>query len=502
MVRKNKSNTPLKLLFLEDLPQDAEICRGLITDARYDLNMDVASTEKEFEFFLLNNFYDIILSDFNFPGINAFDALQLCNNICPDVPFICVSAFISKETAIELIKAGAVDFVYKDKLDRLPFAIKRAVNDAKEKKAVRESEKRFRAIFEQAPIGMALLDLKGNLIIPNLPLSQMVGFSVDELSKMNFTDFTYPEDVGKDMNQFIELVKGKISQYSMEKRFIHKNGDLVWVNLLVTVLNNENGVPKEILGMAKDITARKRVEQELILSKEKAVSANKLKDSFIANISHEIRTPLNGIIGMASLIRDTFYDNIKEEDEEMFEAIELSSKRIIRTVDMILNYSRLQVGEFPVYPKKFSLSLMCINLVKEFTMSAKFKSLGLNLRNDCGNVDLFADEYSTNMAISHLIENAIKYSKQGSIEVFLHNGINNDIFLDVKDTGIGVSDDFMKLMFEPYQQEQTGHNRPYEGVGLGLSLVKKILNLNNSVITVESKKGEGTTFSINFGKEA
>jgi signal transduction histidine kinase len=102
----------------------------------------------------------------------------------------------------------------------------------------------------------------------------------------------------------------------------------------------------------------------LIEAKEKAESANKLKDAFIANISHEIRTPLNGIIGMSSIIREIFPDKIKKEDEELFEGIDYSSKRLIRTVDMILNYSRLQVGEFPIFPKEFKAFCYLQNLSK------------------------------------------------------------------------------------------------------------------------------------------
>lgn len=132
---------------------------------------------------------------------------------------------------------------------------------------VLESEKRFKAIIEQSPIAIALLDMGGHPIVSNAALSRMVGYSSDELSQMTFAEFTYPEDAEKDMNQFIALLEGKISGYSMEKRYVHKNGNLVWGNLYVSIRRDINGLPEEIIGMAADITDRKKAEEQLYVYK-------------------------------------------------------------------------------------------------------------------------------------------------------------------------------------------------------------------------------------------
>jgi CheY-like chemotaxis protein/anti-sigma regulatory factor (Ser/Thr protein kinase) len=167
---------------------------------------------------------------------------------------------------------------------------------------------------------------------------------------------------------------------------------------------------------------------------------------------------------------------------------------------MILNYSRLQVGEFPLFPKNLELSAICINLVTEYTIAAKIKSLDLSFQNNCGDANIFADDYSIIMAISNLLDNAVKYTDKGFVNLILYKGKNDDIMLDIKDTGIGIDQEFLEKIFEPYHQEQMGYGRAYEGIGLGLSLAKQVLDLNKARISVESKKGEGTTFSINFGK--
>jgi PAS domain S-box-containing protein len=163
------------------------------------------------------------------------------------------------------------------------------INDITDRKqaenALRESEKRFKAIFDQAPIAIALVDTEGHTIITNLHLSDMVGYSNGELSKMKFTDFTYHEDVDKDMNQFIDLTEGRISNYSMEKRFVHKNGNLVWVNLFVTIIHDENAISKKIIGMAVDITERKQTELALKESEEKSrsIMENSADAIFVTN---------------------------------------------------------------------------------------------------------------------------------------------------------------------------------------------------------------------------
>jgi CheY-like chemotaxis protein len=204
---------------------------------------------------------------------------------------------------------------------------------------------------------------------------------------------------------------------------------------------------------------------------------------------------------MSSLIRDTFKDKIKKADEELFEGIDFSSKRIIRTVDMILNYSRLQVDKFPVFRKNMELSSVCINMVREYAKAAKYKSLDLTFQNNCGTAYIIADEYSITLAISNLLDNAIKFTDKGFVQLILHKAKNEDIVLDVKDSGIGISEDYFDKIFEPYLQEQMGYGRAYDGVGLGLSLVKKLLSLNDAGISIESKKEKGSVFSINFGKE-
>ena len=178
---------------------------------------------------------------------------------------IVVGAFTLYSCEVDSFDGLARDLLIEMAMD-ISFALDNFARETQRKLAAQElrtSEKRFRSIFDQAPIAMALLDTQGHPILSNLPLSEMLGYSSDELSKMKFSDFTYPEDIDKDLNQFAQLMEGKISTYRMEKRYVHKNGDPIWANLFVTTLRDENGIPHDIIGMAEDITKRKAAESRI-----------------------------------------------------------------------------------------------------------------------------------------------------------------------------------------------------------------------------------------------
>ena len=372
-----------------------------------------------------------------------------------------------------------------------------SLNITKQRQAEKEIRKLSRAV-EHGAACVVITNREGDIEYVNQKFCELTGYSKEEAFGKNprilnagYQDKNFYEEFWN------TLLKG--NNWSGEILNKKKNGDLYWESALISPLLNDRGEITNFVAIKDDITDKKNMISQLIESKEKAESANKLKDAFIANISHEIRTPLNGILGMSSLIKDLFRDNIKKEDEELFDGIEFSSSRIIRTIDMILNYSRLQVGEFMIKPGKINISNICASLAHEFNIAAKSKSLEFTFLNNCGDTVVFADEYSIIMAISNLVDNAIKFTNKGSISLTLNKGIGDDIIIEVKDTGIGIDKNYLNFIFEPYRQEQMGYGRAYEGIGLGLAIVKKVLNMNNAVITVESKKGQGTTFCINLG---
>jgi len=231
--------------------------------------------------------------------------------------------------------------------------------------------------------------------------------------------------------------------------------------------------------------------------------ADKIKSDFLAQMSHEIRTPLNAIVGNVNYLNDSFGEKMNQDARECFEGIDLASGRIVRTIDLILNVAELQTSIYKPQYEKIDLDLKILKkLYKEYSLSAKQK--GLEFIYTCKEKEtiITADEYSITQIFANLIDNAIKYTKKGKIEILLERNKTDNIVVEIKDTGIGIKKDFLPRLFEPFVQEDQGYSRSYDGNGLGLSLVKRYCELNNSFIEVESKKNVGSIFRIIFSPPA
>jgi two-component system, cell cycle sensor histidine kinase and response regulator CckA len=269
MKKKSPEKISLKVLYLEDSPRDVEIIYELLKEAGYDLSMDCTAKKKEFTSFLRNHTYDIILSDFSLPGFNAFGALQLAIDICPETPFICVSGSIGEETAIELIRKGAVDYILKDRIIRLPIAIKHALEEAKEKKLLQlveeelyETKQRFQILAENSPVGIFQTDAKGSTTYVNPRWCQISGISKEEALGIGWVNAVHNDDKGK-------LIKGwkkatqMLDSSQAEYRFVRKDGTIAWViGHAIPERDHKNKIVGYV-GTITDITERRRVEETL-----------------------------------------------------------------------------------------------------------------------------------------------------------------------------------------------------------------------------------------------
>jgi PAS domain S-box-containing protein len=366
---------------------------------------------------------------------------------------------------------------------------------------IRESEERFRMVFENAFDGISIYSedpdpLKRRLFECNEQYAALSGRSRYELLKFgNTLEFQITLEDNANDNRLESLDKRKAYQGFFS--WIRPDGkENVIEYMAMPVL--WRGKPYSI-SVDRDITVRKQTEKDLIEAKERAEQSDKLKSEFLAQMSHEIRTPLTVIVGNVGYLNDFFDDQLDSDTKGCFNSIETASERIIRTIGLILNSAELQTGGYKPKFVKIDIDKKILKkLYREHLFIADKKALKLIYNCKSEDTEVIIDEYSTTQIISNLLDNAIKFTKKGMVEILLERNKKGNLIVEIKDTGIGISKKFQAEIFEPFSQEEQGYTRSYEGTGLGMLIVKKYCELNNITIELESKKSVGSTFRIIF----
>lgn len=234
---------------------------------------------------------------------------------------------------------------------------------------------------------------------------------------------------------------------------------------------------------------------ELGLAKEKLIAADRLKNEFLAQISHEIRTPINILLGYSEVLRTEFENQLGANFEQSYNIVTKASKRIIRTIELILQMSELISGTYTSEIENLELNELLEEIYNRYIREAETKGLSFKLNLAAEKIFFPLDHLSVDTILTQLTENALRFTEKGFVELSLYKDKNNYV-IEIKDSGIGISKDYFPRLFEPFSQEDQGYARNFDGNGLGLALVKKHCELNKIDIEVESEKGTGSTFRL------
>ncbi|MFH0736738.1 MAG: PAS domain S-box protein [bacterium] len=366
-------------------------------------------------------------------------------------------------------------------------------------KALRESEAKYRRIFENVQDIFYQTDLNGIIIEISPSIERHTGYFREQLIGKPITDLYYNPAERERLLYFLNKL-GELTDYEVVLK--QRNGLPVHMSVNTHHLVDVDGKIIGVEGSLRDATERKIAEQELRKAKDKAEESETLKSEFLAQMSHEIRTPINAILSFSSLIRDELEDKVEPDLQTAFSIIKRAGRRIIRTIDLILNMSEIQTDTYDAHFKLVDIfdDIVAKNY-EEFKHYANEKSIDLKINKSTNQTYLIVDEYTINQIFNNLIDNAIKYTIIGSVEVNLFTDKQHRLNVEVVDTGIGISPQYLSNLFTPFSQEEQGYTRKYEGNGLGLALVKKYCELNGAEIEVESEKGKGTTFRVVFERK-
>lgn len=366
------------------------------------------------------------------------------------------------------------------------------IHDITERKKAEKELKKLSLAVEHSPASIVITDAKGNIEYVNPIFCEITGYSSEEVIGIN------PRILksGKMSAELYQNLWNKIQSgqtWRGELLNTNKFGEFYWVNISISSIIDQKGQIANFVAVAEDITAKKKVDEELVKAKVKAEENDRLKSAFLANMSHEIRTPMNGILGFAELLRDTKLTG--EDQQEYIGIIELSGHRMLNIINDIVDISKIEAGQMETKMEEIELNALLNHLYIFFKPEAEKKRLKLTLSLDPSVAEpiIMSDRTKLAQVITNLIKNAIKFTVSGVIQ-FGYVLKDKKIEFFVKDTGTGIPPEHHSKIFERFIQGDTSLSRNYEGAGLGLSISQAYVSMLGGRMWLESEVGSGSAF--------
>lgn len=354
-------------------------------------------------------------------------------------------------------------------------------------------------MLDTAVVWIVTIDPNGNITMWNRAAEHISGYSKEEaLGNSKIFEMLYPDKKYNNeiRNKFSGSLNEGLSLENYETEIVTKNGSIKNISWNANPLVDEFGNNAGILALGFDVTANKKIERELHDALNRAEEANKLKSVLLSNISHELRTPMNGIIGFSGILKAELHVKIFQE---MAAKIYDSSKRLMNTFNSILSLAELESGSVKFKEELLDVAVCTRTLLIQYENKIKEKELDHNLIVKDKHIFAKAEEDLYKRILSNLIDNAIKFTQKGSLNIEIDSEKNgNTIFaiIRVVDTGIGIKAEHLEDIFEEFKQLSEGFNRQYEGSGLGLTIARKTSRLIGGEISVESEYGKGSVFVL------
>ena len=369
---------------------------------------------------------------------------------------------------------------------------------------LQNSEEMFRSLSGASPVGI-FLDGLGSCIYANKRLGEIYGVPSESILGKGWLHNIHPDDRERIANDGLSALR-EDREIALQYRIVTPAGAIRWVSTRTARLPSRKGLRAIFVGTVDDITERKRLEEELARGRDTALEAARLKSEFLSNMSHEIRTPLNGIVGMSGLLLDT---KLNAEQREFAETVRSSSDALLTIVNDILDFSKIAAGKMIFEEIDFDLLTTAESTVELLAEQAHKKGIELALFIDSAVPRaLRGDPGRLRQVLTNLVGNAIKFTPQGEVVLSVTaEAVTHDeawIHFEVHDTGIGISPEVQRRLFQPFSQADGSTSRKYGGTGLGLAISTQLVEAMSGKIAVDSVLGKGSTFhfTARFGRSA
>jgi signal transduction histidine kinase len=508
----------IRILIVEDNALDAELVAAALDDAGMKYGLVRVDNEAAYTA-ALRTPPDVILSDYMLPSFSGAAALKIARETAPDTPFIFVSGALGEELAIESLKSGATDYVVKHRLARLAPAVDRAVREAAERRerarveaGLRQSESNHRRLVAQLDAiigsmneGLIVADPNGNVLSMNSAALKLHEFDPGDNFRQRLGELRQTislstlEGVPLSPDQWpLARVLGGETFSDYEVRVHQLRTGRHWVaSYAGSPVRGSGGHVEMVLITFRDVTGQKRIEADLAAAKEQAEDANRMKDQFLATLSHELRTPLNAILGWTQLLLMDPSD--QEELLSGLKTIERNAHAQTQLVEDLLDVSRIISGKLLLNIRPMSFTAVVNAAVDATRPVADAKGVQLIVESPHGTLPMSGDPARLQQVAANLLTNAIKFTPpQGTVTVELQAG-GDRVRLAVRDTGQGIPPSFLPHVFERFRQADGSASRKHGGLGLGLSIVRYIVDGHRGTATAASEgPGRGAQFTVDL----
>ena len=390
------------------------------------------------------------------------------------------------------------------------FSVARDITERKRVEAqAQAAEARFAAAYEQAPIGMGLLNPEGRFISVNSALCALTGYSSEELLGRAPADITHPDDREPSQELMRSLIAGELDSYQVEKRYVRADGHPIEVALHVALVRGAEGQPLHSVGQVLDITERKRQaamrERELALTRQareqlaeqnaRLVELDRMKDEFVALVSHELRTPLTSITGYLEPILDREAGPLTATQERFLKTIDRNARALSTIVGDLLFLASVDAGKLELHTSEVDLGRLLAETVEACGPSAQRRGITLTIDIDRGPT-IRGDRVRLSQVTGNLLSNAIKFTPDGGRVDLCGRQDGSNAVIEIRDTGIGIPADEIPRLFTRFYRASSATEQAISGTGLGLAIVKSIADAHHGTIEVDSSPGVGTTMRL------